>query len=342
MVPGIRFQVNEVRRPERVVRSLASDFGQSSVPYREAHLREGVRREVPADSAVARPATRPSESSGLASASVVPYEVLQQAARGEIIPGYNAPPDELGIAEAARAREEEAELGPFEKPIEDDPFRPPERRPFEKPGDEGLFGAEREADADAPRAAEPENVFERPKEAAEPFGRSIPFDLSTKEDDEAAVLGKPFSRGQDAESEHGDVASFVARERERVQAAARGSVAPNAHPAEAIQQRFETGVDGAQHATTVEGSSKAQAPGVLPAIQSVLQSVQRNVAGTGETNSAAQEAALKRTLAQFASQRYQSAEQNEFANEAALRTDNAQRWSRIGITRPTFALSLTV
>jgi hypothetical protein len=340
MVPGIRFQVNEVRRPERVVRSLASDFRHNSVPYREAELREGFRREVrAADAAVTRPATRPSESSGLAAPNVVPYEVLQQAARGEIIPGYNAPPDELSAIEAELAREE-AELGPFEAPTEDDPFGEPERRPFEKSATEGWLG-ERNAESGEARGDEPANVFERPKEAPPPFGRSIPFDLSATADDEEAVAGKPFAKSEDAKhAREGDVAGFVTQEHDLALAVARGSVLPQA--LELLGQRLELGAEGTRQASSAEPVSKTQASGVGPVIQSLLENVQKSVSGSKATKPAAQDDALQRTLAQFASQRYQSAEHNEFDNVAALRTDNAQRWSRIGITRPTFALSLTV
>jgi hypothetical protein len=396
MVPGIRFQVSEVRRPERVGSQTNAGYQQNrGTPFRDATNRDGFRLRS-ADRAdlfgttTRRPSRAPagdiasgaseldalafgtlnravqafsgSESNaraqegapvdpGIGIPASVPYEALQRAASAQVLPGYNAPRTEEVAAEEAEPTavfgdpaEEDAALGAFEKPVETDPFQ-----------------AAR--DSRNPDAADSDQLFKAPKEVAQPFGREIPFDLSAQSNTNTAVFttaenprtefgrsGSQPPSGRLEPRDQSEVDRLQARQHDVQSAELRGVLAAGTN-ASSAQYLFETGPDGKQYAVGAQ-LNLAVTP-VVGAPQATLKKLESVKLATGTmrvtqaSTRAAEEqqsALVGQTRAQVANERYRSAQQNQFENVLAVKPGegSTQRWSRIGIARPTFAISLTV
>jgi hypothetical protein len=388
MLPGIRFQVSEVRRPERVGQSADAGNSQNrGTPFRDTVNRDVFRsrsdepvNEPPAVFTRPRSVTPGLPSSGSAelqamafgtlnralqafsssenagdgpavegpftSPASVPYEALQRAVSAQSLPTFDGPvfgeaSDEQAAANAGGEPTDET-VGAFEKPAADP-------NPFQTAKDKTKSDAQ---------------LFQASKEVAQPFGREIPFDLAATEDATEDNVFAPTKNARtdlatrlsgsqpplalDATDQQ-EVDRLQARQHDVQSAELLGELAAGTRSSSAYV--FETGPDGKQYTVGARlNLDVAPVFGAPEAAQKKLESVKLATGTMHITQSVstlsdeAGAAVVEQSRAQVASERYRSAEQNQFENVLAVSPagGSSQRWSRIGIARPTFAISLTV
>jgi hypothetical protein len=382
MVSGIRFQVSEVRRPDRVGPAAdATNSERRGTPFRDNLNRDAFRSrpeekgETPAvftrprsvapgapggspelqamafgtlNRALQAFSTTDAGSADTATAdgpftlpASIPYEALQRAASSQSLP-FQDPVFSAASADQTETSDGEsadAQLGAFEKP-------PEVANPFQ---------TKEEAESAA-------QLFQASKEVPQPFGREIPFDLAASAD---ANTNDIFASAKKAKSEQGSSSSqapqaldandqqevdrLQARQHDVQSAELLGELAAGTRGTSAYV--FETGPDGKQY--TVGAQLNLDVAPVLGAPQAAQQKLESVKLATGTmhitqsvstTGGETRAAVFDQSKAQVASERYRSAQQNQFENVLAVSPEggSSQRWSRIGIARPTFAISLTV